>query len=234
MQLFFNPDITDRSEQINFNKEESRHIVKVLRKGQSDSLRITNGKGWLFEAQITGPDPKQCIAQITSSSFVTPRKYRVHLAVAPTKTNDRYEWFLEKATEIGVDSITPLICERSERKTIKSERYRKIVLAAMKQSMYPYLPELNESIAFNTFLNEDHHGQLFIAHCEPMDRKTFKSQLKPHEDVTVLIGPEGDFSVKEIEKAIKTGFIPVTLGDTRLRTETAAVVASHAIAFINS
>jgi 16S rRNA (uracil1498-N3)-methyltransferase len=147
--------------------------------------------------------------------------------------NDRYEWFLEKATEIGIDSITPIICDRSERKVIKHERFDKIILSAMKQSLNCHLPKLNEAVSFKNFVGQDFEGDLFIAHCEETDRKSLKQHLRPNQNITILIGPEGDFSVKEIEMALKNKFIPVTLGETRLRTETAAIVACHSVAFVN-
>ncbi|MGM5471379.1 16S rRNA (uracil(1498)-N(3))-methyltransferase [Flavobacteriaceae bacterium LMO-SS05] len=233
MQLFYNPDISEHTTQISFSKDESRHILKVLRKSVGDLLHITNGKGWLFTAEIQSSDIKYCTAKITSKTLQPKRNYRLHLAVAPTKMNDRYEWFLEKATEIGIDTITPLICDHSERKTIKVDRFEKILQSAMKQSLHCYLPKLNEAIPFKDFIKQSFNGQLFIAHCEETDRKSLKQELKANTNLTILIGPEGDFSVKEIEMAIHNTFIPVTLGDTRLRTETAAIVACHSVAFVN-
>jgi 16S rRNA (uracil1498-N3)-methyltransferase len=147
--------------------------------------------------------------------------------------NDRYEWFLEKATDIGVGEFTPLICDQSERKVIKTERFNKIIESAMKQSLHARLPKLNEPATFRNFMKTNADGQKFIAHCEESDKKSLKSAAKPGHDIIILIGPEGDFSANEITTAIENNFIPVTLGDTRLRTETAAVVACHSIAFIN-
>lgn len=233
MQLFYNPDIEEHTPQLTFSNEESKHIVKVLRKSVGDELDITNGKGWLFKAQITLADIRNCIATISSETFQNKRNYRLHLAVAPTKMNDRYEWFLEKATEIGIDTITPIICDHSERKVIKPDRFEKIIQSAMKQSNQLYLPTLNDAVSFKDFIKQDFEGALFIAHCEETQRKSLKSELKANQDITVLIGPEGDFSVKEIEIALKHKFIPVTLGETRLRTETAAIVACHSVAFVN-
>jgi 16S rRNA (uracil1498-N3)-methyltransferase len=233
MQLFFNPDINEKTTQFSFEKEESKHIVKVLRKNTGDTLHITNGLGWLFTAEITFPNINKCIANIVSKTLQPKRDYNLHIAVAPTKMNDRYEWFLEKATEIGINSITPVICDHSERKIIKPERFEKILQSAMKQSLSCYMPKLNEAISLKDFINQDFKGDLFIAHCEETDRKSLKKQLKPKQNITILIGPEGDFSSKEIELAIKNKFIPVTLGETRLRTETAAIVACHSVAFIN-
>ncbi len=233
MQLFYNPDITDDTKQFSFPKDESKHILKVLRKGVGDILHITNGKGGLFTAEITIPNLNKCIATITSKSLQVKRDYAVHLAVAPTKMNDRYEWFLEKATEIGIDSVSPIFCDHSERKVIKLERLERILQSAMKQSLSCYLPKLNDALSFKDFLKQDFRGDLFIAHCEDTDRKSLKQELKPNRDITILIGPEGDFSTNEIEQALQKGFIPVTLGETRLRTETAAIVACHSAAFIN-
>lgn len=233
MQLFFNPDISENTTQFTFEREESKHIVKVLRKNIGDTLYITNGKGWLFIAEISMPNINKCTAKIISQKQQPKRDYNLHLAVAPTKINDRYEWFLEKATEIGIDSITPIICDHSERKVIKPERFQRILQSAMKQSLNCYLPKLNDAISFKDFINLNFEGDLFIAHCEETDRKSLKQQLNPKTDITILIGPEGDFSVKEITEALKNNFIPVTLGETRLRTETAAIVACHSVAFLN-
>ena len=233
MQLFYNPNLTESSQRITFSREESKHIVKVLRKTVGDSLNITNGKGWTFSAEIENANLKNCTAILVSKSFQERRSYQIHLAVAPTKMNDRFEWFLEKATEIGIDSITPIICDRSERKVIKAERFEKILQSAMKQSLHYYLPILHDAIPYQNFIKQTYEGQLFIAHCEESDKTSLKQQLKSKTNVWILIGPEGDFSVKEITQAIQNDFIPVTLGETRLRTETAAIVACHSVAFIN-
>jgi 16S rRNA (uracil1498-N3)-methyltransferase len=233
MQLFYNSDINENTKQFSFQKEESRHIVKVLRKSVGDHLHITDGKGWLYHAEMISSNINKCTAKIISRGLQPKRNYSLHLAVAPTKMNDRFEWFLEKATEIGIDKITPIICDHSERKIIKTERFERILQSAMKQSLSCYLPKLNEAISFKDFIKQDFKGDLFIAHCEETDKKSLKQQLKPNTDITILIGPEGDFSVKEIEQALQNKFIPVTLGATRLRTETAAIVACHSVAFIN-
>lgn len=233
MQLFYNPEVSENSTQFSFNREESKHIIKVLRKSAGDTLHITNGKGWLFRAEVTVSDIKKCMVRIISKVFQEKRSYRLHMAVAPTKMNDRYQWFLEKATEIGIDSITPIICKHSERKVIKTERLEKILQSAMKQSLHCYLPKLNEATSFKDFMNETFSGDRFIAHCEETEKISLKDVLQPEKDITILIGPEGDFSLKEIEQAIHHGFKPVTLGKTRLRTETAAIVACHSVAFVN-
>lgn len=233
MQLFYNSEISESIDHFQFSKEESRHIIKVLRKQEGDDLSITNGRGWVFDAKIISADPKKCMVQILTKHQSQPSSYKLHLAVAPTKMNDRFEWLLEKATEIGLSSITPIICDRSERKTIKTERFEKILQSAMKQSLQYYLPNLRPLVSFKEFLSQDHNGQTFIAHCEDSNRQSLKSVLKSGTEVWILIGPEGDFTVKEIEMALQHNFIPVTLGTTRLRTETAAIVACHTVALIN-
>jgi 16S rRNA (uracil1498-N3)-methyltransferase len=233
MQLFYNSELSQNQDEIQFAKEESKHIVRVLRKSVGDILYITNGKGALFTAEITSADQKNCKANITASEIQSKRDYKLHLAVAPTKMNDRYEWFLEKATEIGIDSITPIFCDNSERRIIKAERYEKILLSAMKQSLSCYLPKLNDAINFKDFVNQKHEGLLCIAHCEDSNRKSLKQKLTAKTDITILIGPEGDFSSNEIKLAMENDFVPITLGNTRLRTETAAIVACHSVAFIN-
>lgn len=235
MQLFYNPNISENSSDIIFDKDESRHITKVLRMREGDTLKITNGTGSFFDAEISLVTPKQCVAKILKEEKVDPLPYHLHLAVAPTKLNDRYEWFLEKATEIGISEITPIICDHSERKIIKPERYEKIIQSALKQSLKAHLPVLNEAVSLKNFIesNSSNDGIRCIAHCEEDDKNSLKSVLKPNAKVTILIGPEGDFSSEEIELSLKAGFIPVSLGDSRLRTETAAVVACHSVAFIN-
>lgn len=233
MQLFYNHDLNQNDSEIRFSKEESRHIIKVLRKSVGDMLHITNGEGWLFTAEITLADPKNCIAVIKTAELQPKKAYSLHLAVAPTKMNDRFEWFLEKATEIGIDSITPIFCDNGERRIIKADRFQKVLQSAMKQSLNCYLPKLNEAVAFKDFINQEFDAQRFIAHCEDTDKKSLKQMLKPNQDVLILIGPEGDFSSKEIEQSYQHDFIPVTLGDTRLRTETAAIVACHSVVYTN-
>lgn len=233
MQLFYNPNITESTETFSFDKEESKHIIKVLRKKDTDILFVTNGLGFLFKTEITLASDSKCTVKILSFEKAAASKFHLHLAVAPTKMNDRYEWFLEKATEIGIHEITPIICDHSERKVINNERFDKILLAAMKQSNELYLPKLNDAITFKEFIKLEREGLKLIAHCEETDKKTLKSVLKPNEDITLLIGPEGDFSEKEIALALENSFIPVSLGNTRLRTETAAIVACHSVVFVN-
>jgi 16S rRNA (uracil1498-N3)-methyltransferase len=233
MQLFYNPLITETAASFVFDKDESKHIIKVLRKKEGDILYVTNGIGLLFTTEITIASDNKCTVKINSFAQQEKPKYHLHLAVAPTKMNERYEWFLEKATEIGIQEITPIICDRSERKVIKTDRFQKIIESATKQSLHYYLPKLNDPISFAAFLKRDFGGQKFIAHCEESNKKSLKAELKPNEDITLLIGPEGDFSVNEIQMAVGHNFIPVSLGQTRLRTETAAIVACHSVVFQN-
>lgn len=160
--------------------------------------------------------------------------YWFHLVVAPTKSNDRFEWFLEKATEIGVDEITPILCEHSERKIVKPERMEKVLQSAMKQSMQAYLPKLNPMVGYNEFMKQSREGLLFIAHCDEDEKLELKRRVAPDKDVTILIGPEGDFSRTEIESAYEKGYLPVSLGQNRLRTETAAIVACTTVNLINN
>ena len=234
MQLFYNPEISLSSKQFTFNKQESRHIVRVLRKKEGDTILITNGLGQLFSSVIIIANDKKCLVEITNiDNKSKDRNYYIHIAIAPTKLNDRFEWFLEKATEIGIDEITPIICEHSERKVIKKERLEKIIQSAAKQSLKFHFPKLNQPISFERFINSEINGQLFVAHCQESNKKLLKSELKPLLNTTILIGPEGDFSSKEIQQSLEHKFIPVSLGESRLRTETAGIVAVHSVAFVN-
>jgi 16S rRNA (uracil1498-N3)-methyltransferase len=233
MQLFYNPAISENTKEFTFDREESKHIIKVLRKKDGDILFVTNGLGFLFECSIVLAIETKCTVAIIRFNQSERSNVYLHLAVAPTKMNDRFEWFLEKATEIGISEITPIICEHSERKHIKTERFEKIVIAAMKQSNQYYLPKLNEPVVFKDFMKLKLSGQLFIAHCEETDKKLLKELILPKNPVTIVIGPEGDFSAKEIQLAIDSNFIPVSLGNTRLRTETAGIVACHSVVFVN-
>ncbi|MDG2280434.1 MAG: 16S rRNA (uracil(1498)-N(3))-methyltransferase [Flavicella sp.] len=234
MQLFYNSEINTNITSFTFDKTESRHIIRVLRKTEGDTIYITNGDGILFTGEISVASDKKCVVNILN--YDLKRKawnYHLHIAVAPTKLNDRMEWFLEKATEIGIDEITPIICKHSERKVVKKERLEKIVLSGMKQSLKFHLPKINEAITFTQFIASEPTGKLFIAHCEEQEKKSFKTEITPNTDITILIGPEGDFAPSEIEAALNNNYTPVTLGNSRLRTETAALVACHSVAFIN-
>jgi len=233
MQLFYNSDIQLNSEHVLFSKEESRHIVRVLRKKIDDILNITDGKGNLFVVQIIQADDKKCQARIISSELQPqPKTYRLHLAIAPTKMNDRFEWFLEKATEIGIDEITPIRCDHSERTQIKPERFEKVIQSAMKQSLKFRLPVLNPLCKFIDLVNESKEEAKLIAHCQDLEKSNLPDLVRDKNDILVLIGPEGDFSKKEIQAAINAGFNTLDLGSSRLRTETAGVVVCSNIAFM--
>ncbi|MDT0608450.1 16S rRNA (uracil(1498)-N(3))-methyltransferase [Croceitalea rosinachiae] len=234
MQLFYNPSLDNSFKQFYFSAEESKHIVKVLRKKEGDILYITNGKGYLYKAEILNADIKKCKAQIISEDKTIPQSYSLHLAVAPTKMNDRFEWFLEKATEIGVNEITPILCEHSERKVIKPERLQKVLQSAMKQSLQTYLPKLNPMVTMDEFVEKSEGDLKLIAHCEKGEKVELKRRLQADKDVVILIGPEGDFSNNEIRLAYENGFSPVSLGRNRLRTETAAIYSCTVVAMLNN
>lgn len=233
MQLFYHPELDKNTDQFIFPPDESRHISKVLRKNSGDILQVTNGKGLWFEAEILIPDHKKCSAKIISLTQVPQKPYQLHMVVAPTKLNDRFEWFLEKATEIGVHQITPIICEHSERRVLKMDRMEKVLLAAMKQSLQSYLPQLNPAISFKEYMAQSKSGELYIAHCAEDNKTELYHCAEAQKDATILIGPEGDFSPDEIQLALDNGFRAVALGNTRLRTETAAIVACTTFALIN-
>ena len=235
MQLFYNPNIDNHTQQITFDKIESRHIVKVLRKKEGDHIHITNGKGVLFTCRIHMASDKKCLVTVVNTEEKQlHRDYYLHVAIAPTKNIERLEWFLEKATEIGIDEITPIICQNSERKVIKQERLEKIILSAVKQSLKFHVPKLNELMTFQQFLQAT-KGQesMFIAHCHEGEKKSMKDVIKSTQSATILIGPEGDFSLFEVSKSQEANYIPISLGEARLRTETAALVAVQNVSFIN-
>lgn len=233
MQLFYDAGLSATDSIFAFDKEESKHIVKVLRKKDGDILHVTNGLGYLFTTQITLASEKNCTVKITDAVLQKPLVYQLHLAVAPTKMNDRFEWFLEKATEIGIHEITPLLCDHAERKHINLERFEKVIISAMKQSNQCYLPKINPLTSLSQFVRTSREGLLFVAHCEETERASLKEKLILNQQTTILIGPEGDFSTAEIQLALQQKYQPVTLGSTRLRTETAALAACHSVAFIH-
>ncbi|HTD98384.1 MAG TPA: 16S rRNA (uracil(1498)-N(3))-methyltransferase [Mucilaginibacter sp.] len=234
MQLFYTPDIDAASSTYYLNEEESKHGIKVLRLQAGDQVQLIDGKGNLYTAAITDAHPKRTQLQIVSvQKEFNRRNHYLHIAVAPTKNIERLEWFLEKATEIGIDEISLIICQRSERKEAKVDRLNKIITSAIKQSLKAYHPILNEPIALNKLLAAPFDGQKFIAHCEPGDKLTLKEQLKPQGRYLILIGPEGDFTPKEIEDALKNDFKAITLGESRLRTETSALEACFEVNFLN-
>ncbi|MDY4248882.1 16S rRNA (uracil(1498)-N(3))-methyltransferase [Bacteroides pyogenes] len=231
MHLFYTPDISHNNE---LPEEEAQHCIRVLRLNIGDEVILTDGKGCFYKAEISAATHKRCLVTVKESIPQPPLTLcRIHIAMAPTKNMDRNEWFAEKATEIGIDQLSFLCCRFSERKVIKTERIEKILVSAMKQSLKAYLPKLNEMMEFDKFIAQDFKGQKFIAHCYEGAKPQLKHILKPGKDAIVLIGPEGDFSEEEVEKAINNGFIPVSLGRSRLRTETAALVACHTLNLLN-
>ena len=232
MNLFYTPDIA--SSYYSLNEEESRHCQKVLRLHEGDVIHLTNGKGTLYEAQIVDARSRQVGVEVISrQENYAKRNYRLHVAVAPTKNIDRFEWFLEKATEIGVDEITPLICEHSERRQLRIDRLEKIITSAVKQSLKAYHPVLHPLADYKKFIAAKNEGQLFIAHLEENDPVLLQNVYIKGSGTTILIGPEGDFSDAEILTALKASYQCVSLGNSRLRTETAAIVACHTIEILN-
>lgn len=234
MQLFYNQDINIGSKQISFSREESRHIVKVLRKSNGDTLNITDGKGTLFTAEIIQALDKKCVASIKRwEEKPKTWNYHLHIAIAPTKLNDRFEWFLEKATEIGIDEITPVFCDHSERRHLKLERMEKVIVSAMKQSLKFNKPVLNDPVKFKDLIQKQDWDLGLIAHCEDGIKQQLRTQFPFHQKIMILIGPEGDFSPSEIKLALENGLKPITLGESRLRTETAAIVACSSVSLLN-
>lgn len=232
MHVFYTPDIDTCPE---LPEEEAGHCLRVLRLGVGDEVVLTDGKGFFYKAVISAATGKRCQVKVVEK--IEQEKFwkgHLHLAMAPTKNMDRIEWFAEKATEIGFDELSFLNCRFSERKVIKTERIEKIVVSAMKQSLKARKPIVNEMTDFAKFMQRDFQGQKFIAHCYEGEKPLLKEVLKSGEDALVLIGPEGDFSPEEVQKAEALGFQPISLGKSRLRTETAALVAVHMMNLFNS
>ncbi len=231
MYLFYTPDISGKHYEL--NEEESHHCIKVLRHQTGDIIQLIDGRGGFYKARIIRQDPKRTSLEIVEHLYeYGKRNHHLHIAIAPTKNIERFEWFVEKATEIGIDEITPLICSRSERKDVKTGRLNKIITSAVKQSIKAYHPVLHEPVKYQEFI-KGAEGQKFIAHCMTGEKFSLKQCLKQHGRYTALIGPEGDFTSAELEIALAVGFIPVTLGNSRLRTETAALEACFEINFLN-
>ena len=232
MHLFYTPDI--KAEYYTLNEEESKHCIKVLRLQNDDEVYLIDGRGGFYKASILDPHPKRTLLKIISTELDHGKRgHYLHIAIAPTKNIERTEWFLEKATEIGIDEVSLIISERSERKEVKSERLKKVITSAVKQSIKAYHPLLNEPVNFKKFIQGQHQQQKYIAHCMD-DSKSFLKDIMPrHSDYLIMIGPEGDFSPSELELALASGFKPISLGDSRLRTETAALEACFEINFLN-
>lgn len=232
MHLFYTPDIVSKTYVL--NEDESKHCVRVLRLQSGDRVILVDGKGGFYQAEIVDPHPKKTILKIVTTQLeYAKRNHYLHIAVAPTKNIERIEWFLEKATEIGIDEISFIICDRSERKEVKTDRLTKVVTSAIKQSLKAYHPKLNETTYFKNFIKQAQASQKFIAHCVYDDKKELRDHLQLYADCIILVGPEGDFTSNEITVAIDHGFVPITLGNSRLRTETAALEACFEINFLN-
>lgn len=231
MQIFYTPDIAVNPE---LPEEEAGHCIRVLRLGEGDEMLLTDGKGCFYKAAITRAHPKHCeVAILESWEQPALWNFNLHIAVAPTKNMDRMEWFVEKATEIGLNAVTCLNCRFSERREIKPARLEKILVSAMKQSQKATLPRLSGMTDFKAFVSIPFEGRKFIAHCEEGEKPLLKHTYRPGENALILIGPEGDFSPEEISLAVKLGFEPISLGESRLRTETAALAACHTIHILN-
>lgn len=231
MQLFYAPDITPPL--YTLSDEESKHCIRVLRLTKGDELHITDGRGNMHLCRIVEPHQHHCTVEvIQTQQNYEPLPYSLTMAVAPTKNIDRYEWFLEKATEVGVSRIVPIECDRSERRTIKHEREMRVVTSAVKQSLKAYHPILDEMTPLKRLIAEPFNGQKLIAHCDSSfeTRPYLPTIIKKNENILILIGPEGDFSPEEINFALENGFQPISLGTQRLRTETAAVAATIMVA----
>lgn len=232
MHIFYTPDIASTAE---LPEEESKHCVKVLRLAEGDELMLADGAGTFYHAVITLAHPKRCGVEIVET-IPAPSSwgFHLHIAIAPTKNLDRMEWFAEKCTEIGVDAVTPLRCRFSERKELKIERLQKILISAMKQSLKAVCPHLDEMTDFKEFISTPFDGDKYIAHChDEGERVSLAESYKSGRNALILIGPEGDFSPEEVQMAIDNGFQPISLGDSRLRTETAGVVACHTCHVVN-
>lgn len=234
MQLFYAPDIVPPHHTL--SEEESKHCVRVLRLGVGDELHLTDGHGNLYRCRVTDPNPKRCAVETVETIAEYGRMpYGLTIAVAPTKNIERFEWFLEKATEVGVTRIVPVECDHSERRIIKYDRELRVITSAVKQSLKAYHPALDELTPLRRLIAAPFDGRKFIAHCDDnaAHRRYLASEIGKNENILILIGPEGDFSPEEINFALENGFEPVTLGPQRLRTETAAVTAAVMAAVVN-
>lgn len=231
MYQFYSPNITQKSSVFNFDEQESKHIARVLRKISGDSIQLTDGKGTIYYGRLEVLSLKKCLVHIESCKRTAPQIPYVHMAVAPTKSMDRFEWFVEKATELGVQRITPLLCDHSTRKSLKLERCAKIAVAALKQSLRAYMPTIDPLTPIWDFKTDA--AKTFMAHCAEKPKKALKEAVKHQSSMCILIGPEGDFSTREINWATEHQMEAIHLGHSRLRTETAALAACHASILLN-
>ena len=231
MNIFYVPNIKNNLAQL--SEDEAKHCVRTLRKQVGDTLFLIDGIGGFYEGRIIEASKKSCTVEIAKATLEHgKRDYYLHIAIAPTKNITRFEWFLEKATEFGIDEITPILCKHSERKNVRLDRLNKVILSATKQSLKAYLPKLNELISFKKYITkyaQETDKQLFIAYCAEGEKVHLKSLYEAKKDCCILIGPEGDFSPEEIKLALEAGFQAISLGKERLRTETAGIAACHGI-----
>ncbi len=232
MNVFYLPNAQIGT--ISFPEEESKHIVKVLRMKEGDGFCVTDGNGSLYDAELIDAHPKRAMANLSNQrEGYDIRNFKVSIAIAPTKLNERTEWFLEKATEIGIDEVKLFASYHSERRVANVDRFKKIVVSAMKQSVKSKMPLVEDMVSFDKLVKQNYDGQKFIAWIDDDVKEQLCDLYKKGENALVLIGPEGDFSKEEVALAKENGFVPVSLGEARLRTETAAVVACHTIQLIN-
>ncbi len=232
MNIFYTPDISNEKT-YTLSESESKHAIRVLRLKKDNNIILVDGKGNFFESTIINDHPKKCEVSILKIRKEKKLKPKLHIAIAPTKNNDRTEWFIEKCTEIGIKEITPILCSHSERKQIKQERLIKTAISAMKQSLKATLPLINELTSISDIIDLPFDGEKYIAHCYKENQKHFKAVYTKEKNSLILIGPEGDFSEEEVTLAIEKGFEPISFGENRLRTETAGVVACTAFNLMN-
>lgn len=226
LPYFFEENLPD-SDRFVLSEESSRHIAQVLRMKEGEKILITNGKGYTLTVKIISADKKKTEVKIISKEFSPPKTPKITIAISLIKNTSRFEWFIEKASEIGISEIIPLLCKRTEKTHFRSERIKSILISAMLQSRQAWIPELSEPIKINDLIKNKDYQQKFIAHCLEDDKRELKSvSIDKSTPGIILIGPEGDFTEEEIKEAIQQNYIPVTLGETRLRTETAGIVAA--------
>jgi 16S rRNA (uracil1498-N3)-methyltransferase len=233
MQIFYAPDVTGNT--YTLDERESKHLIRVLRMAKGADVKLIDGKGNLYEGFISEPDQNKCIIEITSEiQNFEKRNYRLHIAISPLKNPERFEWFIEKSVEIGIDEITPLICKNTEKPGIKTDRINNLIISAMKQSLKATKTVLNEPLHFKDFISTDPEAILMIAHCNgSFIRRGVSDVYTKSRNAIILVGPEGDFTKEEIDSAINRKFIPIHLGTSRLRTETAGIAVCHSIYFMN-
>jgi 16S rRNA (uracil1498-N3)-methyltransferase len=226
LPFFYADEIETTSKQFVLNEDTSKHVAQVLRMQNGEQLQLTDGKGNLYTAEIIDDNRKKCLVKILSCSNQPKAGKKITIAISLVKNSTRFEWFLEKATEIGVSEIIPLLCSRTEKQHFKQDRLKNILISAMLQSQQTWLPVLHEPTKYLSLINQPDSNKKFIAHCEADEPRVELNMHQPFNSSTILIGPEGDFSLEEIKLALQNNFIPVTLGNTRLRTETAGMVAA--------